>query len=126
MATKKSSGTVGGILGFLGALVYLYVIFAWYGSNGAVAAGSWLAAAQFLTPFVIAIGIFGALSLFFVNLRAIAGKAGQKDSGMMLWKWITWTGVAALIITGGGQFFWWAVIGVILTMLGGAWEMLTM
>ena len=102
MATKKSP--IGGVLGFLGSLVYLYVIFTWYGSTGAVATGTWLAAAQFLMPFVIAAAIFASISLFFMNVGAMAGKMGAKMSDT-LWKVITWAALTMLILSGGTGYF---------------------
>jgi hypothetical protein len=123
MATKKSAGAAGGILVFLGSLIYLYVIFTWYGTSGTVTTGSWLASAQFLTPFVIAAAIFSSIALFFMSIGAIAGKMDSKKDGP-LWKLIMWGALMLLIVSGGTQYFWYVVVGLVLTYIGGIWEMM--
>ena len=100
----------------LGSLVYLYVLFTWY-SSGAI--GSWLSAAQFLTPFVAAVALVGSISLFFMSIGAIAGKMADKAMVNVLWKFIMLEGITAVIVTAGGSWFY-AVIGAfVLTYLGG-------
>lgn len=99
---------------FLGSLVYLYAVFAWYGS----ALSGWLAAAQFFAPFVAAFAIVSSISLFFMGLGMAAGKMMDKG-GMWMWKFIMTAGMAVLIVTAGqGMLFWEAILGFLLTFIG--------
>lgn len=116
---KKNSGMAGGVLVLLGSLVYLYVLFTWYGTG---TNGAWLSSAQFLTPFVAAGAFLTAITLFFMSLGSVAGMSG--DAKMMstwLWKFTTWAGLTTFIVTGGTAWFWYAVVGFVLTYLGAAW-----
>ncbi len=107
----------GGILLFLGSLIYLYAVFAWYGS----ALSGWLAAASFLGPFVAAFAIVGAITLFFMGIGTVAGKVMSDSKAMWMWKYIAATGMSMLIVTAGhGMLFGWAVVGFLLTYIGAA------
>ncbi len=103
---------------FLGSLVYLYVVFTWY--NGGATAGAWLNAAAFLSPFVIAVAIVSAITLFFMGLGAAAGMKGDAKMADVLWKFIILGGITTLIVTGGGGWFYVALVGFVLTYLGGS------
>lgn len=117
MAKKNSWAAAGGVLLLLGSLVYLYVLFTWYGS--AISPTSWLGSAQFLTPFVAAVALIGAISLFFMSIGTIAGKMADKSMMNVLWKCIMLESVTAVIVTAGGSWFY-AVIGAfVLTYIGG-------
>lgn len=119
MAKKNPMMQVGGALLFLGALIYLYVYFTWYGSG--YAGGAWLSAAQFLAPFVVAVALFSAVTLFFMGIGTMSGKT-SKDPKMamsILWKFIMAGSVTFLIITGGTAWYYWVVLALLLTYLGG-------
>jgi hypothetical protein len=116
MAKKNNSAMAGGVLLLLGSLVYLYVLFSWY-SSGTI--GAWLGAAQFFTPFVAAVSLVGAISLFFMSIGTIAGKMADKMMANILWKFIMVESISAIIVTAGGAWFY-AIIGAfVLTYLGG-------
>lgn len=117
MAKKSSSATIGGgVLLLLGSLVYLYVLFTWV-SKGAESS-AWLSAAQFFGPFAAAVAVVAAIALFFMSIGTMAGKM-QDDMSKPLWKFIILAGVTTLVVTGGGGWFWAAVVGFVLTYLGG-------
>ncbi len=106
-------GTAGGVLLFLGSLIYLYAIFAWYGSP----LTGWLAAASFLGPFVAAFAIIGAITLFFKGIGMAAGK--MPDDQSVMWKLIMASGMSMVIVTAGqGMLFWIALLGFLLTFVG--------
>ncbi len=119
MAKKNSSAAAGGVLLLLGSLAYLYVLFTWYNGMGAAGAiGSWLGAAQFLTPLIAAVALIGSISLFFLSIGTIAGKESGKDMRKVLWKFIMLEGITSVIVTAGGSWFY-AVIGAfVLTYIG--------
>lgn len=124
MAAKKSmSGPLGGVLVFIGSLIYLYVIFTWY-SRGA-AMGSWLSMAQFFAPFVIAASIVSAITLFFMSFGTMGGMMGEMMSNL-IWKFIMISGITTLIITGGGSWFYVALAGFVLTYIGGTMSTMDM
>jgi hypothetical protein len=114
MAKKNNSAMAGGVLLLLGSLVYLYVLFSWY-NTGTI--GSWLGAAQFLTPFVAAVALVGSISLFFMSIGTMAGKA---DKMMMniLWKFVMIESISAVIVTAGGAWFYATIGAFVLTYLG--------
>jgi hypothetical protein len=115
MAKKNSSAAAGGVLLLLGSLVYLYVLFSWYNSG---IVGSWLSAAQFLTPFVAAVALIGSISLFFMSIGTLAGKMADKMMMSVLWRFVILESITAVIITATTSSFY-AVIGAfILTYLG--------
>jgi uncharacterized membrane protein len=122
MAAKKSSSAIaGGILALLGSLVYLYVVFTWY--NGGGAASAWLTAAQFFAPFVVGLAIVSTISIFFMSIGGMTGKMkSDKMMNAVYWKLIMAAGVTLIILTGGTMWFWWVIVGFILTYLGAAWE----
>jgi len=112
-------GPVGGILVFLGSLVYLYVVFTWY-MNGATAS-AWLSAAQFLGPFVIAFAVVASVSLFFMGIGAMANMRGDKKMmSRALWKFTMLGALSLLILTGGSFWFYAVLLGFVLTYLGAA------
>ncbi len=120
MASKKASSTTGGgILVFIGSLIYLYIFFAWYGSGSAI--GSWVNAAYFLGPFVIAFALVSAISLFFMGLGRIAGKSPSdaKMGQKILWNFLMLGGISFLILTGASGWFYWAVLGFVISYIGG-------
>ncbi len=122
MAAKKSMNLqAGGVLVFLGSLVYLYV--AWQAYAGG-AASTWLGGyAQIWTPFVAAVAIFAAISLFFMSIGNMAGKGGDsKDMANWTWKIVMWAAITFLIWTAGSAWFLWVIIALVLTYLGTAWE----
>ena len=121
MATKKSSGVGGGILVFLGSLIYLYVVYAWYYSAGGMLT-PWVSIASFFGPFVLGLAIVSAVTLFFKGIKGIAGQTSSNSKHPVLWKFTNMGGVLFLIITGGTAWFTWALIGFILTYLGAMWE----
>ncbi len=117
MAAKKSSSNMaGGVLAFLGSLVYLYVVFTWYGNGAAL--GSWLSAASFLGPFVVAAAIVSAITLFFMSIGTMAGKPLNEMMRNVLWRFIMLAGVSTIIVTGGSSLFWAAIAGFVLTYIG--------
>ena len=99
----------------LGSLVYLYVLFSWYNSG---TIGSWLGAAQFLTPFVAAVALIGSISLFFMSLGTIAGKMSDRMMMNVLWKFVYVEGLSSVIVTAAGSSFYAAIGAFILTYLG--------
>jgi len=117
-ARKSSSGPVGGILVFLGSLVYLYLVFTWY-MNG-MAFSTWLSATQFFGPFVVAVAIVSAISLFFMGTGAMANMAGKRMRSQVLWKFVMLGAITLLIVTGNSVWFYAVLLGFILTYLGAA------
>ncbi len=115
MAKKNNSAVAGGVLLLLGSLVFLYVLFSWY-NTGTI--GPWLSAASFLTPFVAAVSLVGAISLFFMSIGTMAGKMADKMMMNVLWKFVMIEGVFAVIVTAGGSSFYAAIGAFILTYLG--------
>lgn len=107
-------GTAGGILLFLGSLVYLYAIFAWYGG----ALNGWLAAASFFGPFVAAFAIVSTITLFFMGIGMAAGKPMSTSKAMWMWKYIVGAGIAMLIVTESNGMLGLGVIGFLLTYIG--------
>ncbi len=122
MAKKNSMGLAGGVLLFVGSLIYLYVFFfAWYAaglSNAAALAAPWLSAASFLAPFVIAFAVISAIALFFMGIGMMAGKMSGDKEKMAVWKFLILGGMTMLILTGVGQYFYAVVVGFVLTYLG--------
>jgi hypothetical protein len=116
MAKKSYFGPVGGILALIGSLIYIYVVFAWYSSS--TAASPWLSAAQFLSPFVAALAIVSAISLFFISIGTIAGKMKGDKTNKVLWKFVILGAVTLLILAAGGSWFYLVVLGFILTYIG--------
>ena len=119
MAAKKNNAKTlaGGILLFIGSLIYLYVVFGWYSSGAA--AGPWLAAAQFFAPFVAAVSVIGSISLFFLSLGVATGKAGSDDKlSKVLWKCVTCVSAAVVILSAGGPMFYLSVLGFIVAYIG--------
>ncbi len=120
-AKKESSGPVGGILVFLGSLIYLYVVFTWYGQGGAM--GTWLNMASFFAPFVIALAIISSFSLFFLSIGMMSNKmmdeAHKKMKGNILWKFIMLGAITLFILSGMGAYFLYAIVGFLLTYIGG-------
>ncbi len=114
MAKKNSMAQLGGVLTFLGSLVYLYVFFTWYG--GGAAAGSWLSMASFLAPIVVGVALFFAVTLFFTGLGTIAGKAQVEEK--MTWKFVSTAAIAFVIISGGTGWFYLSVLALLLTFIG--------
>lgn len=100
---------------FLGSLLYLYIVYAWYVSGATL--GAWLNAAQFFAPFVAAFAVVSSITLFFVGLKMASGKA-MGDKGVWLWKYIMAAGMSLLIVTAGGAWYWVAVLGFLLTFIG--------
>lgn len=119
MAKKGTSGMAGGALLFLGSIVYLYVVFTWVNSGGAPSA--WLGMAAFLAPFVAAGAVVSAITLFFMSIGQVAGKMADDMKDMVtkvLWKFVMFGGVTTLILTGGTAWFYYAVLGFVLTYIG--------
>lgn len=102
----------------LGSLIYLYVVYMW--STGVVAPSALLASASFLAPFVVAFGVFSAVSLFFMGLGSAAGISGGDEKMMsnILWKFIM-LGAVTFIILGGTASFYVVLVGLLLTYIGG-------
>ncbi len=118
MAKMKGSNQIGGALTFIGALVYLYVYFAWY--SGGYGLGPWVSAAQFLGPLVIAAALFCAVSLFFMSIGSLMGM-NPPDPDMkhkLMWNFTMWGAITFVILTGGTGFYWWALLGFLLTYIG--------
>jgi hypothetical protein len=111
---RNSMSTGGGILLFLGSLIYLYAVFTWYGGSF----GTWLAAAQFFAPFIAAFAVVSSISLFFMGLGMAAGKMPNDKGGMWMAKFVMVAGMALLIVTGGTSLFWLTVLGFLLTFIG--------
>lgn len=118
MAKKDSKAQIGGVLTLLGSLIYLYVYYVWYSAGGAL--GGWLAATSFLAPFVIAVALFSAVTLFFMGLGKAAGMSSgdQKMSMNILWKFTMVGAITFVIITGGGAWYYWIVLALLLTYVG--------
>ncbi|MCW6160556.1 MAG: hypothetical protein LVQ95_05740 [Candidatus Micrarchaeales archaeon] len=122
MATKKSSAAMaGGILAFLGSLVYLYVVFTWYYGAAGGALTPWVSTAQFFGPLVLALAVIGSISLFFMSLGAMMGRMSEKNMMNIWWQFIMLGGIALLILTGGTAWFTYALVGFILSYLGAMW-----
>ncbi|HUB92427.1 MAG TPA: hypothetical protein VL945_00540 [Candidatus Saccharimonadales bacterium] len=118
-AKKSSAGMAGGILVFLGSLIYLYVVFTWYNSGAAL--GAWVSATQFLGPFVVAVAMVSAITLFFMGIGTMSGKATGEMKSMMqmvLWRFVMLAGITEIIVTGGGAWFYAAILGFVLTYIG--------
>ncbi len=118
MAKKNNMTQFGGVLTFLGSLVYLYVYFTWY--NGGYALSAWLNAASFLAPFVIAVALFSAVSLFFLGIGKITGR-GPSDPKMAMninWQFVMWAAITFVIVTGGTGWYYWSVFALLLTFVG--------
>ena len=115
-AKKSSPNLAGGILAFLGSLVYLYVVFTWYA--GGAALGPWVSASQFFGPFVVAFAIVSAITLFFLSIGMMAGKMDGEMANRAIWKFVMIAGITEIIVTGGGAMFWAAILGFILTFVG--------
>ena len=108
------SGQAGGVLAFLGSLVYLYVLFTWY-SSGAALSG-WAMTAAFLAPFVVGVAVITGVTLFFMSLGTMAGKM-DKMMGQMLWKFVCIGGIVYTIL-GGVSWFYVVLVGFVLTYIG--------
>lgn len=121
MPAKKDSSSVmaGGILLFLGSLIYLYVVFAWY-SNGSML-NAWLAAAQFLAPFVMAAAIISSISLFLMSIATAVGKMTKSMHKDAIWKFVMLGALTTIILTAGGSWFYAAIAAFVLTYLGAVW-----
>ena len=117
MAKQNSMAQVGGVFTFIGSLVYLYAYYTLYGN----APGTWLSMASFLAPFVLGIALFSAVTLFFMGIGTITGMASRDPKMMMnmLWKFIMAAAVTFVIITGGTGYYYWAVLALVLTYIGG-------
>ena len=116
---SSGSGRWGGALVLLGSLVYLYVFFTWY--YGGMAASLWLSTAAFLGPFVVAVAIISAITLFFMGFGAMFGRMGADMRSMMmnvLWRFIMMAGVTTIILTAGGSWFLGALGAFVLTYIG--------
>ena len=117
-ATKKNknSAVAGGVVALIGSLVYLYVVFSWYAAG---VVGPWQNAALFLGPFVAAVAVVSAISLFFMSLGILAGKMDKMMSSAV-WKFTMLAGITTIILTGGtsGAWFWEALLGFVLTYIG--------
>ncbi len=118
MAKKSPASRVGGgALVFIGSLIYLYVVFSWY--TAGAAAGTWLSMAQFLAPFVVAVAIISAITLFFMSIGTMAMESSKpEEMNKLLWKFIVASAVTLFIITGVGGWFYFVLIGFILTYIG--------
>lgn len=115
-AKKNPNAMVAGVLLFLGSLVYLYVFFTWY-STGVV--GAWLSAASFLGPFVAAAAVVVSFTLLFLSLGTASGKLVGEKMRDMLWRYIMIGGMSLLIVSAGGTWFYYVVVGFLLTFIGG-------
>jgi len=115
-AKKNSSVMAGGALLFLGSLIYLYVVFAWYSSGATV--GTWLSAAQFLAPFVVAAAVISSISLFFMGIGTAAGQMTKEMHTNILWKFVMLGALTTIILTAGGSWFYAVIVGFVLTYLG--------
>jgi hypothetical protein len=117
---KSSSGNWGGWLILLGSLIYLYVIFTWYG--GGAVPGAWLSATQFFGPFVAAGAIVLTISLFFMSIGVALGKPITMSA---LWKYMMADALFVLILAAGSStWFYLVVLGFVLTYIGGASAMM--
>ena len=118
MATSKKSSPnlAGGILAFLGSLVYLYVVFTWYA--GGAHLGPWIGAAQFFGPFVVAFAIVSAITIFFLSIGIMAGRMDKDMTNKVLWKFVMIAGVTEIIVAGGSAWFLAVIVGFVLTYLG--------
>ena len=117
MAKKSSMAAVGGeILMLVASLLYLFIGFTWYGTG---TTGSWLAAAQFLSPFVAAGALIGAIVLFFMSIGIMTGHL-ESGKGMndMTWRFLMFVGVVFLILTAGGSWFYFAVLAFVISYIG--------
>ncbi|MDE1854771.1 MAG: hypothetical protein KGH57_00405 [Candidatus Micrarchaeota archaeon] len=112
MAKKNNMMQIGGVLTFLGSLIYLYVFFGWYGS----APGAWLNMASFLAPIILGVALFFAVTLFFTSLGTLAGKSQVKMD--MAWRFVSTAAIAFVIISGGTGWFYWSVLALLLTFVG--------
>lgn len=99
----------------IASLVYLYVLFTWY-SSGTI--GAWLGAAAFLTPFVAAVALIGAISLFFMSIGTLAGKMDDKMMMNVLWKFVMLEGITSFIVTAAGSWFYPIVAAFVLSYIG--------
>ena len=120
-AKKNSSSMLGGALVFLGSLVYLYVVFTSYTGSSGGALGTWATAASWLGPVIVAVAIVSSISLFFMGIGTMADKAQGEMKSMMhqvLWKFVMLAGITQVIVTGGGAWFYAAVLGFVLTYIG--------
>lgn len=115
---KKGNAQLGGVLTFLGSLVYLYVFFTWY--SGGYAPSTWLSMASFLAPFVVGFALFSAVTMFFIGLESMAGKIPHdaKRTKEILWKFVTLGAVTFVVIGGGGGWYYWVVLALLLTYIG--------
>ncbi len=111
--------TAGGVLVFLGSLVYLYIVYQAVTAGGT---SSWLGGyAQLWTPLVAAVAVFSSIALFFLSITSLAGSTGGATTSEWRWKYIMWSSITLLIWTAGGQWFLWAVVGLVLTYFGNRW-----
>jgi uncharacterized membrane protein len=120
MARKGSGNLAGAGVLFIGSLVYLYVVYSWYGAGAAF--GSWLTAASFLAPFVAAMAVVSSVSLFFMSLGKLAGMQGgdEKTMSNIIWKFVIYGAMTLLIVTSQSALFIWALVGFVLTYIGAA------
>ena len=118
MARKSSNAQLGGALTFLGALIYLYVYYAWYSSG--YAPSLWLSTASFLAPFVIGAALFSAVSLFFMGLGKVAGMMPPDPKTMVRvsWQFVMWAAITFVILTGGTAWYYWSILALLLTFIG--------
>ncbi len=123
MAKKMAMNkTAGGFLMLIGTLLYLYIAFSWYNSNAT--AGPWLSSAQFFGPFVAAFTFIGAITLFFMSIGTMTGRRPENEyMSRVMWSFMTLTGLAFLIVTGGSAWFYWAVLAFVIAFIGGIIKM---
>jgi len=119
MATKKSSQMKGTLLEFLGALIYIYLVFTWLGSGGTPL---WLSGAGAIwLPVIAGVALISSLTLFIMSLVALAGmNSDMMIMGAMKATW--WGGFAIFVLTAGGAWFWWAILGFLLAYIGTGWQ----
>lgn len=102
----------------IASLLYLYVGYTWYSSGSA--AGAWLTSTQFFGPFVAAFALIAAIVLFFLSIGVMTGRMPSNGRGMgdRTWSFLMFIGIAFLIVTAGGAWFYWAVIAFVISYIG--------
>lgn len=106
------------ILQFIGALIFLYVVWTWSQNWAALPASGWFGGAgAFWAPIFGAVAIYSTIALFIMSLVALFG---MNSAGMAEWamKMVMWSGIALLGLTAGSAWFLWVVVGFVLSYVG--------
>lgn len=117
-AGARPGNTAAHALQFIGSLIFLGLIF-WGGVGAQYNTGSWNALGGGVwLPVFFSLGVIASIALFFVSTANLAGSGGvYRYGGMQL---AAVAGVCLTALTYGSPgYFWAAVVGFIIAVIGG-------